>query len=60
MTESALSLLQPDEICVIVMQDGTKREAAWNAGEWLFCDGKGEGSVHHSMVREWWPASVKF
>jgi|GEM_PF-2180600 len=62
MTESALSRLKPDEICTIVMQDGMRRDAAWNPSErrFFFCDGLGEGSASHADVYEWWPASVRF
>ena len=62
MTESALSRLQPDEICTIVMCDGTKRDGAWSPRDngFHFCDGKGEGFTAHKDVYEWWPASVKF
>jgi hypothetical protein len=60
--ESALSRLQHGEICVVVLHDGSKREAKWESEErqFSFWDGKGDGAVRHDKVYEWWPASVKF
>jgi hypothetical protein len=62
MMTDALSRLQPEEICTIVLHDGTKRDAAWSPNDhrFAFCDGLGEGSVSHDEVYEWWPASVRF
>lgn len=62
MTDSALSLLQPDEICVIVLHDGKEREATWSPEDkcfhyWPPAD---EDPVPHAEVCEWWSASVKF
>lgn len=62
MPDSALDRLAPDEICTIVLSDGTQRDAAWspwNRG-WSFCDGKGSGFIALAEVAEWWPASVAF
>lgn len=60
--ESALSLLRNDELCIVVLHDGTQRECAWTPADqsFTFVDGKGPGFVLASDVYEWWPASVKF
>jgi hypothetical protein len=62
MSDSALDLLQRDEICVVVLHDGTKREATWsphNRGFYLRPPGEVR-FVPHAEVFEWWPAAVKF
>jgi len=62
MTDSALSRLRHGEICVVVLQDGSKREATWstrNKGFYLRPPGEVR-FVPHAEVYEWWPASVKF
>lgn len=62
MTGSALSNLKAQEICTIVLHDGTQRDAAWSPTDrrFVFCDGLRDGSVSHADVYEWWPASVRF
>jgi len=62
MTQSALSRLQPGELCIVVLQDGTQREGAWSPDDrsFTFTDGKGSGTVPACDVYEWWPASVRF
>jgi hypothetical protein len=62
MQQSALSLLQPDELCIVVLHDGSQREGAWTPVDqsFTFVDGKGAGYVLASDVYEWWPASVRF
>lgn len=58
MSNNALSLLRPDEICVIVMHDGRQREATWKPEQQAFeCEGD---LIPADTVYEWWPAGVKF
>lgn len=60
--DSALSKLQHDELCTVLLRDGTQRGAKWSAKNYMFyfADGKGPGSVWPDDLEEWWPASVKF
>jgi hypothetical protein len=60
--ESALDRLRDDEICDLMLKNGTRREgcwSVWNRG-FYFCDGKGTEFIHLSEVDEWWPASAAF
>ncbi|OGB26492.1 MAG: hypothetical protein A3I66_21425 [Burkholderiales bacterium RIFCSPLOWO2_02_FULL_57_36] len=59
-TETALSRLHADEICEIVLPDGTTRHASWDPlnRSFHFCDGLGVGVASHDDVKEWMPASV--
>ena len=61
-TETAISRLQADEICEIVLKDGTTRHASWNPlnRAFHFCDGVESGYVSHDDVKEWMPGSVPF
>ena len=54
--------LQNDAIYTLALQDGTKRDAAWESDERRFrlCDGMGDGYVQPDEVYEWWPAGVRF
>lgn len=60
--ESALHRLAHGELCIVVLQDGTQREASWHKeNRWFrFCDGKGAGIAKPDEIEEWMPASVKF
>jgi hypothetical protein len=62
MALSALSLLRPSELCIVVLHDSSHREGAWNpeGQRFDFSDGKSDGFVLASDVYEWWPASVRF
>ena len=59
---SAFSLLQPSELCIVVLHDGSQREGAWSPDDqsFAFVDGNGPGFVLACDVYEWWPAGVRF
>ena len=59
MTDSALSRLKPDEICVVVV-DGIEHEAIWKPEKEIFQLRYQFGQIPADLVEEWWPASVKF
>lgn len=62
MHDNALSRLQRDEICIVELKDGTRREATWsphNHGFYLRPPGEVK-LVPHEDIAEWWPAGVKF
>jgi hypothetical protein len=62
MTGTALSLLTPGEICSLVLNNGQRREGAWNPNllGFYFCDEKTNGIAFLPDIVEWWPASAKF
>jgi hypothetical protein len=61
MTNSALSLLQHGELCIVMLPNGEEREAAWSTiGNRFFFVSEPAGSVTPDRVEEWRPASVKF
>lgn len=55
--DSALHRLQPGEMCIVVLHDGTQRAAVWRDGRFHFTDAP-PGSIAAAEVYEWWPASV--
>lgn len=59
MVSDALSLLETDEICVVLLRDGQRRNAFWLAEQrcFVFCDGA-LGYVLLEHVDEWWPESM--
>jgi len=61
MTASALSLLQPNEVCTIFLTNGTTRQGKWNPLNRGFhlCDAKGVGFVSKDYVEEWIPESMR-
>jgi hypothetical protein len=62
MEPSALSRLQPNELCIVVLHDGSQREGVWNpeSRRFDFSDGRDASFVLASDVYEWWPAGVRF
>lgn len=56
---SALDLLQHDELCVVILKDGTQREATWSKNNRCFYGhGSGEpGPIDHDKIEEWVPAA---
>jgi hypothetical protein len=61
MTGNAFSLLAPGEICSLVLNDGQRREGAWNPNlpGFDFCDKQPAGIAFLSDIDEWWPDSQK-
>lgn len=58
--ESALHRLRHGELCIVVLHDGTRREAEWHkANEWFSFIAAPAGVVRPDSVLEWWPASLK-
>ncbi len=61
MSDSALTRLHHEELCVIVLQDGRQFDAKWSANNrgFYYRDG-GTRFISAAEVYEWWPASVRF
>lgn len=58
--ESALHRLHHGELCIVVLQDGTQRDAEWHKwNEWFSFTSAPAGNVKPE-VYEWWPAGVRF
>jgi hypothetical protein len=59
--QGSLSTLRAGEIGIVVLQDGTRRDASWHPEDrtFQFCDGWSAGVVTAAVVYEWWPAGVK-
>jgi hypothetical protein len=54
----ALDLLQHDELCLIILKDGTQREATWSKNNKCFYAQGGEpGPIDHEKIEEWIPAA---
>lgn len=62
MTDSALSRLRHEELCIIVLHDHSQHEATWSANNkgFYFKDGGEVRFVPAAEVYEWWPAGVRF
>ena len=58
MKNSALDLLQNDELCTIIM-NGREREAAWRkvTRMFIFTDGDEPAYARPDQIEEWMPAT---
>lgn len=59
--ESALNRLRDGEICLVVLKNGSTREAFWSiAVQRFFFTSEPLGAVSLDDIDEWWPAGTGF
>lgn len=57
LNDGALARLKRDEICIVVLPDGSQREATWSPhNRRFFFTSAPAGSVSLDEIEEWWPA----
>jgi hypothetical protein len=61
-SDSALSHLYDEELCIAEMKDGNRREVRWSQPDWCFYYAWIQPPVacHFDDIQEWWPASIQF
>jgi hypothetical protein len=61
-SDSALSHLYDDELCVATLQDGGEREVRWSRRDWRFyyIDAGQPAALPFDDIKEWRPASIPF
>jgi len=59
-TNSALSRLGPDELCIVVLKNGQRRQAVWvPALKYFRFRDEPPGTADPHEVDEWWPMAFK-
>jgi hypothetical protein len=61
-SDSALSHLYVDELCLVDLHDGTQHEMRWNRAAWRFFFLNTEPPIACSFddIKEWRPASIRY
>lgn len=61
-SDSALSHLCDEELCIAEMKDGNRHEVRWSKEDWCFyyMDRQLPVAFHFDDIKEWWPASIQF